>query len=1174
MEVHEGQVLKSYVLREQVYGDDLVISYLAERLTDNQEVLIRVVSPQVANEPYFIRDFEKEVQVLARLEHPHIVPLSDYWRDPTGAYLVTPVTSPSRLKQHLGTPWELDAIACITDQIGTALGYAHANGVVHGDIRPEHILTDDKRNFYLTGFAVARMLRSDTKRLFAWKGTDYVSPEEFWGKPISLKTDIYSFAIILYELLTGETLNGRHVYESIPNVCDKRTGVSQIVNDVIQRAATKDSSGGYENLLDMVTDLQRALLGKPSVPLIIPVTNPYPGPRPFVEADVGNFFGREALTRALLARMDKEDGGVRFLAVVGPSGSGKSSVVRAGLISALRQGGLPGSDEWFVAVMVPSNHPFDELEIVLNKLAGHSTTNVMDQLKRDQRGLFRAIRMILPEGSQLVLVIDQFEELFTQVSDHETVQRFLELIYTAAIQPHTPIYIIITLRADFTDQALLDPHFGSLMRHRTEFITRMTPDELRQAIVRPAERVGVQVDPALIAAVINEVVQHPGTLPMMQYALAQVFDEREGGTTLMLEAYNRIGGTLGAMTRRADDAYSRLEPQQQAMTEQLFLRLVTLGEGVEDTRRRALQRELLNVGGDIMTSVMSVFVQSRLLVVDRDPVTHEETIELAHEAILRRWQQLRIWLDENRADIRMQRQLSVAAGTWLDASQDTSFLLRGTHLQQFEDWRKEIRLLLTPHDRSFLEASIAERERLKAEEHTRQEREQGLERRVRHFLLAIIGLLLLASMIGIRLSLLMQHESRRVQALAHVANAQLAMHRGDPDTAIALAIAAIGLSEAPPDVQHIVNEIVENARTRTLMTGHSETVRTVALNRSGTLAVSGSDDNSLILWDVVSGQEISRLTGHMGNVMSAVFTPGGDHVLSASNDGGLILWNVAQGTPEFGNPVLQFQDHAQRVLTVALSPDGKLAVSGGCSRFDGPTCLEGELIVWDVNTGLPIRQFLGHRDWVWSVAFSPDGKYIVSGSDDHSLILWNVMIEDDPETEVNDEIIHRLVGHTDSVRSVAFSPDGRRVLSGSNDNSLILWNMAQDSPTFGQIIRRFEGHTDNVRSVAFSPDGQEILSGSDDRTIIQWQMFTGQRIRTYTGHLQGVTSVVFGPSARHVALSGSIDHTLRLWSLNEDDILEPTVESICQNRYVRPLTLEEEQKYRVFSPTCESTSTS
>jgi WD40 repeat protein len=177
------------------------------------------------------------------------------------------------------------------------------------------------------------------------------------------------------------------------------------------------------------------------------------------------------------------------------------------------------------------------------------------------------------------------------------------------------------------------------------------------------------------------------------------------------------------------------------------------------------------------------------------------------------------------------------------------------------------------------------------------------------------------------------------------------------------------------------------------------------------------------------------------------------------------------------------------------------------------------LILWQLETGEQIRRFQGHNNWVWSVDFSPDGKFVVSGSDDGSLMLWDTTIDDNPGTLENEQIVHRFIGHTDSVRSVVVSPDGRRILSGSNDNSLILWNVAHDSPAFGQIIRRFEGHTDNVRAAAFSPDGQEILSGSDDRTMIQWQMFTGQRLWTYQGHSQGITSVVFSPDGRSPCLA-------------------------------------------------------
>ena len=393
--------------------------------------------------------------------------------------------------------------------------------------------------------------------------------------------------------------------------------------------------------------------------------------------------------------------------MVGPSGSGKSSAVKAGLIPVLREGAIPaqgniaGSDKWFVAEMVPGSHPLEELEQALWPVAVDPPPSLVEPMRRNTRGLLKTIRRILPdeEGAQLLLLIDQFEELFTLVEE-ERRDFFVDSLLAAIRYPRSPLQVVITLRADFYDRPLQVPALGRLLKENTEIVLPMSAEELTWAVREPARRMGVGLESGLAEAIVADVSEQPGALPLLQYALTELFTARQE-RQMTRQAYQEIGGVTGALGRRAEGLYEGLDGPGKEAAQQLFLRLVTLGEGVEDTRRRVLRSELEAISNNqqstvnsqqstgnnhqstmVIANVIDVFGATRLLTFDHDPVSRESTVELAHEALLREWSRLRGWLDENRSDVRMQRILARAAGEWAEAGRDDSYLLRGSRLEQ------------------------------------------------------------------------------------------------------------------------------------------------------------------------------------------------------------------------------------------------------------------------------------------------------------------------------------------------------------------------------------------------------------------------------------------------------------------------------------------------------------
>jgi len=458
---------RGYVLQDVIGTGAFGVVYRARQPYVEREVAVKIILPEYANQPEFIRRFEAEAQLVAQLEHLHIVPLYDYWREPDGAYLVMRLMKGGSLEGALKKgPFELEATARLLDQVGSALASAHQQGVIHRDIKPANILLDEEGNAYLSDFGIAKHLGGggdSSTQAGAIVGTPgYLAPEQVRSEPASPQTDIYSLGVVLYELLVGrhpfpDTPTGelliKQYNEPLPSLQATRPDLPAGLDGVVQRATAKDPDERYPDVLAMVADVHQALRGAmPAAAWVpepeLPLLNPFKGLRAFLEADADDFFGREALTQRLLARLGTGDGALslgvpfappgdasRFLAVVGPSGSGKSSVVRAGLVPALRQGALPGSQDWFVVQMLPGAHPLEELEIGLLRIASRPPQGLMEQLRRDARGILRAARLVLPDEGQLLLIIDQFEELFTLVDDPAERRHFMDNLFAAVTDP-------------------------------------------------------------------------------------------------------------------------------------------------------------------------------------------------------------------------------------------------------------------------------------------------------------------------------------------------------------------------------------------------------------------------------------------------------------------------------------------------------------------------------------------------------------------------------------------------------------------------------------------------------------------------------------------------------------------------------------------------------------------
>lgn len=1203
-----GRAIRGYALGERLGAGGYGIVYRAVQPLVEREVAVKIILPQYADQPDFIRRFEAEAQLVARLEHPHIVPLYDYWREPGVAYLVMRLLRGGSLAAALQAgPLPLPTVAQFLEQIGAALHTAHRVGIIHRDLKPANVMLDEDNNAYLADFGIAKNLGNPNLADLTQPGLvigspAYFSPEQIMAEPVKPQTDIYCLGIMLYELLTGHKpfdgpspifLIQQHLNEPIPSLATYCPDLPPALDPVIQRATAKDQAERYPDVLNLLEDFRQALTTADHRPMtaatsLTPapfkgegwgggLTNPYKGLRAFTEADAADFFGRETLIQELLARMGEVGDPAspsprqelaRFLAVVGPSGSGKSSVVRAGLLPSLREGGLPGSDKWFIVEMLPGAHPWEELEAALLRIAVNPPESLLAQLREDERGLLRAVRRVLPadESVELVLIIDQFEELFTLVADEDTRLHFLNSLVAAVLDPRSRLRLVITLRADFTDRPLRYVDFGELLRQRAEFVLPLTPDELEQAIAGPAHRVGLSLEPGLVAAISRDVGDEPGALPLLQYALTELFErstsnvERSGPSLLTKQAYQAIGGVLGALARRADELYNSLDSAGQEAARQLFLRLITLGEGTEDTRRRGLRSEVEALSGDSTPSltlplaggedfslpspggttagraergtggegetsietVIELFGKHRLLTFDRDPITRGPTVEVAHEALLREWGQLREWLDASRNDIRLQRLLAAASVEWREAHQEPSFLLRGARLDQFAGWAETTNLALTPEERSFLEASLSDREDRRAEEEARQRREletaQKLAetesrraseqarsaRRLRWlavglavFLLAAVGAAWFAS----NQRSIAQNNFVTAERIRLASQAQIALDNGEGgDLPALLALRSLQHGYSP-EADAALLTALKRGFTRQRYLGHTDRVHDARFSPDGRYVLTASDDHTARLWDTQTGQELRQFSGHTALLNTATFSPDGHYVLTNALDQTSRLWDV-----ETGQELRRFTGHTNDRWGVAFSPDGRHVVGG-----DGAVAR-----LWETTTGQELRQFVGHTDTIVWVEFSPDGRYVATSSNDKTARLWDA---------ATGQELRQFSGHTDIVNTVKVSPDSQYLLTTSFDQTARLWELET-----GREIRRFVGHTSFVIIASFSPDGRYIVTGGNDKTARLWEAASGQEVRQFIGHTDAIWAATFSPDGRYV-LTGSQDRSARLWEV-------------------------------------------
>jgi WD40 repeat protein/DNA-binding SARP family transcriptional activator len=1072
-----GLPLRGYRLGERLgTGRDGTV-YVARLPGVERDFAIRIIQEEIADRPGFVRSFEADAHRVASLRNEAVVPIHDYWREPGAAYVVMRRMRGGTLRDRLERgPMTGAEVATLAARIGAALTAAAEQGIVYGWLVPESVLFDDAGAAYLSDFA----LGTESAR----------EPSD----------DVRGFAALMTESLTGH-----------PPVGALSEGVPAAVADVLARGL---APAGRPPIAEFVPALVAALAGE-AVELAAELSNPYKGLRAFEESDAADFFGRDGLVEEILARLALDDLRGRLVLVVGGSGSGKSSVVRAGLLPRVRRGEVLGSERWFVTAMLPGASPFKELAECLRRVAVVEADGLADELTYGEGGIDGALRRLVPDRGQLLLVIDQFEELFTLASEGEQ-RAFLDGLIHAVSAADSRLRVVATLRADFYGRPLRFHRFGSVVRDATVTVAAMSAAELEAAVVGPAERVGARVEPGLVAELVAAVVDEPAALPSLQYTLYELA-ERSPDRCLTLAAYRELGGVDAAIAARAEHLYRSLDDDERDAVRRLFERLVVVNAEGEPTRRRAPRSELAKlVAGQSVDDAVEAWAQARLLTLDRHPTTREPTVEVAHEALLREWPRLRGWIEDDREAIVAIGQLRDAATTWAELDRDPGALYRGARLEVTLEATEARSDTLPAREREFLDASREERDRDQRREAERIERQARANRRLRIQLAAIAVALVVALVVGFVAvdQRGRANEEALVAEARELAAAATANLEVDPERSVLLALEAVERTRSAdgsvlPEAEEALHRAVTASRVVLSVPGVGGYVD---WSPDGTIFVTeGPEDTGLVdIRDAQTGTSVRSFHGHDVDVNDVAFSHDGSMLGTAGDDGAARVWD-----PTTGEELWSLEGAPDdEVWGPSFSPDGSLLAASWL--------LEGVTRVMDLTTGRTVRE-IAVVDGPGGTSFRPDGKQIAIASFDQPLA---VVVDASSGTEV-----FTLAGHKASLSDVAWSPDGRWIATSSFDGSTRIWDADGGTSRFTLF-----GHGASVEDLAWSPGSDRLVTGSSDGTAKVWRITEGGPLELGSLSAQdtrsGVHGVAFSPDGDRVMTGDVAITAVKVWDVS------------------------------------------
>jgi WD40 repeat protein len=855
---------------------------------------------------------------------------------------------------------------------------------------------------------------------------------------------------------------------------------------------------------------------------------PYRGLLPFREEDAGLFFGREKETSELVDKLREHS----FVTVVGRSGSGKSSVVYAGLIPALRR--RADGRTWSILSLRPGPQPlhafvraFDPPPADVPPFEADQRVEKQVEILRTEEGaLGRRVRSLLASPDEqgtdrLLLHIDQWEELYTQAHRPTTgapkqaeadVARFIDLVLDAA--QSSPCTVVLTVRADFYGELLKHGALAAAVPAGLVNLGPMGRAGLAAAIQGPAMAVGLTVDPLLLQELLDEVSDDLGKLPLLEYALKETWLRREG-KRLTLNAYGQAGRIDGAVAKRANEIFAHLKPAEQSAARRLFVSLVSPGEGREDTRARALYPE----EDEAIRAVVREFSgpDARLLVTGEDVPAARRLVEISHEALIREWEMLKGWVGANRETLRRREHIRERMRQWEEKGRNETLLLSaGLPIEEGRKLLADHGDVLVEEVEPYIKASIAA-----DDERARRELAAATEQ-------AEVARQLAEEKAQREQAATQQAEVAR-QLAEEKARREQTARRGYALAAVFALIALLAAGvfgflqtqaklEAARERDGAEQRLLEAQVARSRLLAKLSQDRTSSGDATAGLLLAleampadGTDKRLMIPEALAAltqgGLDIREraVLRHRAGIFGIAFSPDGLALATASEDGMVRLWDVGTGQESSS------LNHESVVESVAFSPDGRTL--GSASR-------DGQARLWNVVTGQQ-RTFFQHRtQYVRGAVFSPDGRTLATKSDEYSSSVHPVRLWDaEKDAEKGTELA--VLEHPAPVTTIAFSPDGRIIATSSMDGMARLWDSATRRASF--LLR----HANAVSQVVFSPDGRNVATASLDGTARVWDTATGEE-RATLRHSRSVNTVMFSPDGRTLA-TGSDDGSARLW---------------------------------------------
>lgn len=1155
--LEDGKSIRGYVLREFVQKGGFGSIYRAFQNSIERDVAIKVIDESFVKNIDFIRRFEIEARTVASLEHPHIVPIYDFWREPDQAFIVMRWLEGGSIRNLFAdgtTRLDRESLENLVTQIGSALQFVHERGVVHRDIKPENILIDQRGNFYLTDFGIAINTRKQTdvdSELLRIGTPEYMSPEQILNNELTFKSDLYAFAVSLFEILTLQTpfksdtvddILIQHVKRPFPSLHKLRPDLPLEIDDVFRKATHKSPEARYTNIIQFVDALVPHIATITSTTLIsarktpartapldtidfganttktrifdepIKIRNPYKGLQAFDETDASDFYGREGVVEKLIQKIRASHAHTEptFIALVGASGSGKSSVARAGLIPKLRRGAISGSQDWLYITMTPGDDPVVNLAEKLNSIAVNGHDDLAQFLYSDDASVLSLMQEMLA-NEQVFLLVDQFEEVFTQVEDPAIRDTFIRLIVLFATKL-PQLSVIVTLRADFYDRPLDFLELGQLIQEGTVVLLPMSSAELTQAIRGPALSVGLDIQQGLLSELIADTVDQPNALPLLQFTVTELVD-RSNGETLTLDMYEAMGQIHGSVANRAEQVFVALSETQQQIAKKLFLQLVVLSDSSEPVRHRILWEDAIKTDSNRheVEAVINEFGANRLLTFDRDPTSRQPTVEVAHEALIVAWTRLQTWIAENRNDLTIHNRLAASVKDWLENQHETSFLARDIQLAQYQSIIDNPVINLHHDELSYLQAS----QQLSAR-----------TQRIRYGVIAILVGLTIVSVVVTLLAIDRQaeadiarqsaveerdranQEARISQSRALAATALSTRQQGRD--ALLLAVGAVGIADTYESFDSLVR-IIKDHQWVTSYVNRDLAFRDMLIDASNDVVFAVGESSQILQWEIDTPTMTVATSIDGLSVINAIALHDDGVTLAVGGANGVAVYDTGTDT------VTNSLELTAEVWAVGFARGERVVYAVDDT---------GKVTAWDYDGDEIVFQVAISEQSLFGLAVHPAGTEIAVGGADNLIYVLDA---------INGGTLYRSEGHSNWILSLDYAHSGRFLASSSADLSVIVWDMESRQP-LGQILTQ---HTDWVRDVEFSPDDSEFLTASADGTLKRWNVANGRQIGvTLARHGTQVWSANYlsGQEIVSADLSGELIH----WDL--ENIYFPMIE--------------------------------